>query len=116
MWKLAGFMALGLGVIGMFLPIVPTVPFILLAAYCFQRGSPELHRWLVEHPQFGPPLKDWTEHRVIRPRAKILAVSCIAASVGWVLLTHPLAPWLKVVVAGSCTLIVVFLLRQKSRL
>ena len=51
---LAGAMALALGVIGIFLPVLPTTPFVLLAAYCFSRGSERWERWLLEHPQLGP--------------------------------------------------------------
>lgn len=61
----------------MVLPLLPTVPFVLLAAFCFSRSSPRLHRWLMDHPQFGPMIQDWQKHRAISRRAKWLATLSI---------------------------------------
>ena len=80
MWNMAGGLSFSAGVIGAFLPIVPTVPFMLLAAFCFARGSNRFHRWLVDHPRFGPPIRDWQDRGVIRPRAKMAALVAMAAS------------------------------------
>lgn len=60
-WIAAGGLALTLGVVGVFLPLLPTVPFLLLSAFCFGRGSSRLHRWLLQHRVFGPPIEDWIE-------------------------------------------------------
>ncbi|MEL6196524.1 MAG: YbaN family protein, partial [Pseudomonadota bacterium] len=79
-WTSAGWIAFGLGALGVALPLLPTVPFMLLAAFCFARGSDRFHDWLVEHPRFGPPIQDWRSSGVIRPRAKRLAVVAIAFS------------------------------------
>ena len=75
-----GLTALGLGVIGVVLPIMPTVPFLLLAAFCFARSHPEWARRLYDHPTYGAGLRDWRDRRAIRRRAKVSAI--IAMSIG----------------------------------
>lgn len=72
-WLFCGLVALGLGVIGVVLPILPSTPFALLAAMCFAKGSPRLHRWLIGHPVFGPGIRNWQKHGAIAPRAKRIA-------------------------------------------
>lgn len=67
-----GFTALGF--VGAFLPLLPTVPFLLLAAGCFARSSERLEHWLLSHPQFGPLLTDWRERGAIPKRAKLMAL------------------------------------------
>jgi len=76
-WGSVGGISVGLGVAGVVLPLVPTTPFMLLAAYCFARSSPKLERWLLEHPRFGPSIADWRAHRAISGRGKRLAVLAI---------------------------------------
>ena len=79
LWFAFGWVCVGLGILGAFLPILPTTPFMLLAAAAFARSSPRFHRWLIEHPTFGPPVRDWQAHGAISRRAKMLAVSSMAA-------------------------------------
>lgn len=81
-WILAGFGALALGVIGIALPLLPTVPFLLLAAFCFARSSERLHDWLVHHPKLGPPIQNWRDHGAISRRAKWAASVSILAAFG----------------------------------
>lgn len=81
-WAGLGTLCVALGVIGAFLPLIPTVPFLLLAAFLFSRSSPRLHTWLLSHPIFGPLIEDWNRSGVIRPRAKRLATLSIAAVFG----------------------------------
>ncbi len=80
LWNIAGLTFFAIGVVGAFLPILPTVVFMLLAAYCFARGSRRLHHWLMNHRQFGPAIHDWQRHGAIRRPAKRMAMVAIAFS------------------------------------
>lgn len=84
LWLALALFFVGLGSAGAVLPLLPTTPFLLLAAYCASRSSPQLHAWLYSHPRFGPLLRDWRDHRAIRPRAKAMALVLLAAS--WVVM------------------------------
>ncbi|MEX2465852.1 MAG: YbaN family protein, partial [Gemmatimonadota bacterium] len=86
LWIAAGWTALGLGIVGAFLPLIPTTPLVLVAAWCFSKGSKRLHRCLLEDPSFGPVVRDWERHRVIRLRAKVLATAMIVPLVGYMVL------------------------------
>ena len=66
-----------LGFVGVFVPILPTTPFLLLAAYLYSKSSPRFYNWLMNHRLFGPPLRRWKEHGAVSRKAKILAISCI---------------------------------------
>lgn len=75
-----GYASLGLGILGIFLPVLPTTPFIILAAWSFSRSHPELARRLYDHPRFGPLLTDWRDQKAIPWRAKMYALSALALS------------------------------------
>jgi len=75
-----GCLSLLLGFIGLFLPLLPTTPFILLAVTCLAKSSPKLHHWLINHPQFGPMIVNWNEHRCITQKVKIKATFFIIIS------------------------------------
>lgn len=77
-----GLLMVALGIIGAFLPVMPTTVFLIAAAWCFARSSRRLEAWLLGHPRFGPTLKAWREHGAIPRRAKILA--CAGMTVGYV--------------------------------
>jgi uncharacterized protein len=76
-YTLAGSVCVGLAFLGVFLPLVPVTPFLLLAAFCFSKGSERMHKWLMGHRTFGPIITDWQRHRVIRPRNKRLAIGLL---------------------------------------
>ncbi len=71
---LLGHALLGIGIIGALVPVLPTTPFLILAAGCYTRASPRLEAWLLDHPRFGPALRDWRAHGAIAPRAKRAAL------------------------------------------
>lgn len=70
---IVGWISLALGVLGIVLPLLPTTPFVLLSAFCFSKSSKRFHSWLLNHQVFGPLVKDWQRHGVIKLKAKILA-------------------------------------------
>ena len=74
---IAGWVSLITGCIGIFLPLLPTTPFVLLSAYCFSRSSERLHTWLINHPHMGPLIRDWQHHGSIRKEAKVRATALI---------------------------------------
>ena len=80
LYLVAGLVSLVIGVVGIVLPLVPTTPLILLAAYCFSRSSRRLHGWLVGHPRFGRYLRDFELGRGIPRRAKIMAIMLSTAA------------------------------------
>lgn len=77
----SGSISLALGVLGIFVPILPTTPFLLLAAACFVRSSERLHRWLLEHRHLGPYLRDFTRGEGVPVRTKTAAVLTLWASI-----------------------------------
>lgn len=80
LWFGLGIAAVAAGVVGIVLPLVPTTPFLLLAAFAFSRSSPRFEAWLIDHPRLGPPIRDWRAHRAIGRRAKVVAVGLMAAT------------------------------------
>ncbi len=77
-WAILGLICVAIGVVGIILPLVPTVPLMILAAFFFAKSSERLHNWLITHPQFGPSILDWQEHGAIHPKGKKIATVSIA--------------------------------------
>lgn len=105
-WKrrgllVAGWVAIGLAVLGVILPGLPATPFVLLAAACFTRSSPRALRWLLEHKHLGPPLQDWLRDRRLPRKIRYFALASMASAIalsiwllgapGWALVVLPLA-------------------------
>jgi uncharacterized membrane protein YbaN (DUF454 family) len=87
---LVGLVSLALGAIGVFLPLLPTTPFVLVSAIAFAKSSDRLHQWLVDHDLFGPLIANWREHGAISRRTKVISVlSMIAILVISTLLAVP---------------------------
>lgn len=78
----AGLASVGLSIIGVVLPILPTVPFLILAAWCFGKSNPEWERRLLHHPHFGPHIRSWREKGAIPPVGKYGATLAFGASIG----------------------------------
>lgn len=76
----AGHLSIVLGILGIFLPIMPTVPFLILAAACYARSSQRFHGWLINHRYFGPPVRSWYRHRSLTSRQKLVFAALVTAS------------------------------------
>ncbi|MDD2284219.1 MAG: YbaN family protein [Paludibacter sp.] len=77
----AGFISVGLGILGMFLPVLPTTPFLLLAATCFARSSEKFYRWLLNNKWFGNYIKNYREGKGIPLKIKIMTLSFLWATI-----------------------------------
>lgn len=88
----AGLFFFGLGAAGIPLPLLPTVPFWLLAAFCFARSNKAWEDYLLNHPQVGPQIRDWRERGAITRKSKVMAIGSIAAGVGFTWMTIGF-PW-----------------------
>lgn len=76
----AGWLLIGIGIVGIFVPVLPTTVFLIAALWAFQRSSTRFQRWLWLHPTFGPPVRNWHQHGVIPVRGKVLAVIVMSLS------------------------------------
>ena len=94
-----GWVFFALGVIGIFLPVMPTTPFMILALWGFSRSSDRFHNWLYNHRYFGPSLQMWNKHRVIPKIAKIMSLSFMSISFIYMVFFVPLAIAVKVLIA-----------------
>lgn len=102
-----------IGFVGILVPLLPTTPFLILAAACYSRGSERFERWLVTHPRFGRSVREWRAHGVINRRAKVIATIGILAS-----LTFPLVmlePAWKVGAAAVVAGVLLFIHTRPSR-
>lgn len=100
LWTALGIVAAGFGIVGLALPVVPTVPFMILAAFAFGRGSPRLRRWTIEHPTFGPPVRRWEQDGAISRRHKTWSVVAMAGSIGIGLVLA--LPWTVLAIQALC--------------
>lgn len=103
-----GLISLVLGVAGVFLPLLPTVPFVLLAAFCFARSSERLHRWLMAHPWFADALCNWEQKKAIRRGLKRKAMVLSSLSFAISIAIVPLL-WVKVMLLSLLVALLAFL-------
>lgn len=104
-----GYLSLAIAIGGAFIPLMPTVPFLVLAAFLFSKSSPEWHQWILNHPRFGSTVRDWEEKGVVRWPVKVLTGLCLLSmltipfflegshliiKVSWVAIIAPIAIYL----------------------
>jgi len=104
LYIVVGIFFVGLAFIGIFLPVLPTTPFLLVAVWAFSKGSPRLERWLLQHPKLGPAVRDWRAHRIIPLKAKMLASIMMASSFAYLLWFSDVA--LRYVLMAGVTILV----------
>lgn len=111
-----GWLSLFLGVIGIFLPILPTTPFALLAAYFFSKSSERLHEWLISQRTLGPMIVTWQRYGVIRPRAKWLATILMTLLFSYTLIFVQVTLWIKLIVATTGVSVLTFIWTRPSQI
>lgn len=111
-----GFLSVGLGVLGSFLPVLPTTPFILLAAYFFSKGSQKYYNWLISIPKFGGLIKDWNEHGVISKRSKIICFFSIVGVIFYFCYFLTYETYIKGIFSVSLSLVLTFVLTRPTEI
>lgn len=101
LWTGAGLLFLAVGLVGTLVPLLPTTPFLLVAAWCFGKGSPRFRRAMEEHRLLGPVIRDWERYRVIPLYAKLLATFMVGTTSAYLALGSS-APWWGIAGAYGC--------------
>jgi uncharacterized membrane protein YbaN (DUF454 family) len=115
LWLALGWVSFGLGIIGAFLPVIPTTPFLILSAFLFSKSSPRLHAWILSLPHAGPAISEWRDHGVVRPRAKILCSVMIAASLISLWIYVDMAQPLKIILTILLMSVLAFVVTRSGR-
>lgn len=113
LYNIAGTVALLLGIVGLFLPLLPTTPFLLLASACYMRGSERMHQWLMNQRHLGPYLRSYQQGRGIPLRAKITALALMWTSLTVSMWVIPL-PWVRVLLLVTGVAVTVYLYRMRT--
>ena len=109
-----GFLAMAVGLVGVVVPLLPTTPFLLLAAACFVRSSDTMYGWLTSNRLFGGFIRDYQEQRGVSARAKITALVLLWSVIGFTALTAVDAAWLRVFLVAIAVAVTVHLLRLRT--
>lgn len=110
-----GILSLALGFLGIFLPLLPTTPFILLSAYCFAKSSPRLYQWLTSNKTFGPIILEWQQHRTLPRKIKKRAVYLIIATFAVTIIFFINKIYLQFLLLLLASILVTYILRIPSR-
>ncbi|NVD06210.1 DUF454 domain-containing protein [Vibrio sp. JPW-9-11-11] len=107
---MVGVLSLALGILGIFLPLLPTTPFVILASACFMRSSPTFHFWLHQHRVFGPMLDNWHQHRAVTRKVKTRGALCMLFSFAFSIWVVP-HDWLKIMLAVMLVIMLIWFIR-----
>lgn len=114
LFLILGWICIILAVIGIFLPLLPTTPFLILAAFLFSKGSERLHSWLLNQKSFGPIIKNWEQNGAIAPRAKIISTIMIMAFFSYTLIFIDVLFWIKTLVFLTGIGVLAFILTRPN--
>lgn len=107
-------LCVGAGVLGIFLPLMPTTPFLLVAMWGFMRSSPRLEHWLRTHRMLGPYVSDWHDHGIVPIKAKVLAISMMSLSMVWLAFFSSANLWVVAIVGVSLATVAIWLVSRPS--
>jgi uncharacterized membrane protein YbaN (DUF454 family) len=111
LWRTLAVACVVLGFVGAFLPVLPTVPFLLVAAWAGGKGWPQLEAWLLAHPRYGHSIRNWRERGVVPRRAKWAATVMMTLS-SVMLALSPIALWVRVAVPAAMACVALWLWRR----
>lgn len=111
----AGTLFLALGLVGIFLPLLPTTPFVLLAATCYARGSRKFYHWLLANRTFGPMILEWQRHRSVPYRTKVTAIVLMSVTLAISIFFFVRPAWLKGLLALMGVGLALWMYRLPSR-
>ena len=113
MYKALGFIFIALASLGVFLPVLPTTPFLIVAAACFAKSSEKWHQWLLNNRTFGPSIRNWEEHRCMSRKSKTLALSVMFICGGYSVVFGVDQIYLKITAAALVLIGMIFVARIK---
>ncbi len=109
-----GLLSLALGIIGIFLPLLPTTPFLLISAACFMHSSQKLHKWLTGHKLFGKMIENYQKHRAISKYSKIIALIMLWASIGFSIAFLVANLWVSIALTCVAVGVTIHIIRIKT--
>lgn len=115
LWFTLAWISFVVGIIGAFLPILPTTPFLILSAFLFSKSSPKFHAWIMNLPMAGEAVRDWQQNRVINTRAKILCSSMILFSFVLIWRSEKIPLVIQILVTVILASVGTFVVTRKSR-
>lgn len=115
MYIILGWLFFATGFIGIFLPVLPTTPLMILALWAFSKGSARMHHWLYTHPRFGNMLQQWDKYRVIPIKAKMMAMTFMSASAIYLIFFSPVPSYAVFMSVGCMIGAATYVLSRRSR-